>query len=396
MTEPLTPAVVAEHAVVYLGDCLAVLPAMPPESVHAVVTDPPYGLEFMGKKWDAFVDGKRYQQWCRAWATECLRVLKPGGHLVAFGGARTWHRLVCGIESAGFDVRDSIAWLYSGGFPKSQHVLKPGHEPIVVARKPFTGTLVANAAKHATGGIQVDACRIPTTADTRRNARGGDNGLSGTGTFRIRERTADEKPQPEGRWPTNAVLSHAETCTEVCVEACPVAELDRQGGFGTSRRAFRGIGLTGSPVYGSADTTFDTVRGHDDSGTASRFFPVFKYQAKAPQRERPYVAGVMHPTVKPLELVRWLVRLVTPPGGTVLDPFIGSGTTAQAAQRESLHCIGIEREPSYVPLIEARLGLRENTTRIAHEAQQYEPLTIADVTPPPGGARVIFRNGAPT
>lgn len=359
----------------YLGDCLQVLRSIPDCSVDAVVTDPPYGLSFMGNAWDrprldsacmecgnddptegysvctdclevvgdaarisdhggkamlghvsknwhekgthsrgyADQDNAAFQAWCQQWAAECLRTLRPGGHLLAFGGTRTWHRLAVAIEDAGFEVRDNLAWLYGSGFPKTNHALKPAFEPIVVARKPLTGTIAANVAQHGTGTLNIDSCRLPMSeADAAAiNAK-----HAGMDPERY-ERPAgvslnlSVKPMPlkaaeaheDGRWPANVLL-----------DADQATALDRQG-------------------------------------EASRFF----YVSKAPTSERPKAGEVAHPTVKPLDLMRWLVRLVTPHGGTVLEPFAGSGTTAEACSIEGFRCIAIEREADYIPLIVQRL-----------------------------------------
>lgn len=376
----MTPPYTDDAVTLYHGDCLDVLKWLPDCSVNAVVTDPPYGLVFMGKAWDNHVDNARFGAWCLLWATECLRVLKPGGHLLAFGGSRTWHRLASAVEDAGFELRDSIAWLYGSGFPKSLDVskaidkaagatrevvgtkksggasalngnhsdpgptadqwresggfgpgvapitapateaaqqwqgwgtaLKPAFEPIVVGRKPLTGTVAANVLEHGTGALNIDGCRVGTT-DTlvRPEILCNDNEVYGKGLG------AGVQQEPAGRWPTNVVLDESQA-----------AELDQQTGT---------LG---------------------DSGGASRFFPVFRYEAKAPAVERPRDGEVAHPTVKPLDLMRWLVRLVTPPGGTVLEPFAGSGTTAEACVIEGFRCIAIEREADYLPLIVARLS----------------------------------------
>lgn len=389
------PVVESGAVTVYEGDCVEVLRGMPDGSVHSVVTDPPYGLEFMGKDWDApwkssgdvvpdpasvggFQDGAGgnpysrsrvrygvgagYQDWCTAWAAECLRVLKPGGHLLAFGGSRTYHRLACGIEDAGFDIRDSIVWLYGSGFPKSHNIgegwgtaLKPAHEPIVVARKPFKGTVAGNVAEYGTGALNIDACRVPTTdswAGTRTTALGvlNDDGWQPS--------TQNYGPHSSGRWPPNVTLTHSAECGEgVCAAGCPVAELDMESGDTIStdrprRNSARAHNRTASMGKSVADWT---SAGHSDSGGASRYFPVFRWQPKAPTRERPRIDGVVHPTVKPLELVRWLIRLVTPSDGVVLDPFIGSGTTAEAAILENVGCVGVEREVEYTPLIAERV-----------------------------------------
>ncbi|QFG09089.1 DNA methyltransferase [Mycobacterium phage ThulaThula] len=418
-----------DEITLYHGDCLDVLAALPEASVDAVVTDPPYGISFMGRQWDqpgkfgsqrgdgrprgghansrgmhdAMAAGSydlspaamlNFQQWCTEWASECLRVLKPGGHLLAFGGSRTWHRLAAAIEDAGFEVRDSIAWLYGSGFPKSLDVskaidksegirrgragavssdngsmsggnyertpkgepateaaiawagwgtaLKPAFEPIVVARKPLAGTVAANVLEHGTGALNIDACRIGD--EVRVNPPGSTNPRVAMGDG---WRADAEARMASGRWPTNVVLDDTQA-----------AELDAQSGTlksglmraGTKRAARDGA------VYGRLDEDATPRDTYADSGGASRFFPVFRYEAKAPGTERPSANGVAHPTVKPLDLMRWLVRLVTPPNGVVLDPFAGSGTTAESCVHEHKRCITIEREADYLPLIVNRLS----------------------------------------
>lgn len=441
-----TPYYQDDSVTLHHGDCLAVLAELTDSSVDAVVTDPPYGISFMGRQWDqpgqfgsARGDGKprgghansrgshdaiaagsydlspaamrNFQSWCTAWASECRRVLKPGGHLLAFGGSRTWHRLAAGIEDAGFEMRDSIAWLYGSGFPKSLDVskaidkaaerevigksnrcigpsqsgangigtfkeanwetsnvitapatdaakqwqgwgtaLKPSFEPIVVARKPLSGTVATNVLAHGTGALNIDACRIATTDDLN---GGGYSGVEKRSTSVIYDRGKGiprggigEFHQPDGRWPTNVVLDEEQA-----------AELDAQSGVlssgmmraGTARAERDGV------IYGKLEGDATSRDTYGDSGGASRFFPVFRYEAKAPTAERPTAGGVAHPTVKPLDLMRWLVRLVTPPGGLVLEPFAGSGTTAEACIHEHMRCIAIEREADYLPLIVGRL-----------------------------------------
>jgi site-specific DNA-methyltransferase (adenine-specific) len=418
--------------IVHHGDCLDVLASLPDASVDAVVTDPPYGLEFMGKEWDrfgtdvgngyretprindrsgegfpghrgaavnSFQAGRPFQSWCQLWATECLRVLKPGGHLLAFGGTRTSHRLACAVEDAGFEIRDSIAWLYGSGFPKSLDVskaidkaagverevtgpnrfahlngkanldcygvasrpdttapatdaartwqgwgtaLKPAHEPIVVARKPLVGTVAANVLAHGTGALNVDGCRVAGVDNLVRPAiRRDDNSVLGKGLG------AGVQDNPAGRWPANVVLDESQA-----------AALDAQSGELTS-----GANPTrrGSDKFRDAYGDFtgqeecEPARGAD-SGGASRFF----YVAKADAGERVRIDGTAHPTVKPLALMRWLVRLVTPPGGTVLEPFAGSGTTVEACILEGFDCIAIEREADYLPLIHQRIHRRRD------------------------------------
>ena len=561
-----------DRATIHHGDCLEVLRALPDASVDAVVTDPPYGLEFMGKDWDKFspIDldrggrwtkdkrggpgkldpdtGKAYgrvayganrtytyqcqscqrrdsfrnahdceadakwhripvdegappqllafQKWAELWAVECLRVLKPGGHLLAFGGTRTWHRLACAIEDAGFEVRDSIAWMYGSGFPKSldvskaidkrrddteaihavvrwleskrqaagvsrqdverhfgtqnvgqalftitpgsssrvatwdqwqelkalfgfddsmdaevwrlngrkgkpgeawesrpvtgiheqstaqqvwmqnysDHValppkerrdipvtdaarewsgwgtaLKPAHEPIVVARKPLVGTVAANVLEHGTGALNIDACRIAASDPFGGGAKATSGFVNGYG------HDGWTPGNPAGRWPANVVLDEDQA-----------AELDRQSGTFKGQVGMKQTSnnLTFGVDHEREKQTFD--HGITDVGGASRFF----YVAKAPARERPKVDGTAHPTVKPLTLMRWLCRLVTPPDGVILEPFAGSGTTIEAALLEGFRVVAIEREADYLPLIQARLD------RVAAQEPEDEQLTL--------------------
>ena len=540
-----------DQTTVYHGDCIEVMRNLPESSVDAIVTDPPYGLGFMGAKWDALPPGKD-------WAEECLRVLKPGGHLLAFGGTRTWHRLAVAIEDAGFEIRDSVMWLYGSGFPKSHDVskaidkaaghvrgsapdfrngpntnpatkgtgrhgggygiqdgtdtgpatpeavqwsgwgtaLKPANEPIVMARKPFKGTVAANVLEHGTGAINIDACRIDSEPRKIENYAskgpegmmshgfGGGNGHAGRG------RTA--RIEHKGRWPANVILNehtaqqldqqsgvlksgaltptgrekkgyvyglgHKTSVTNTFASSeggasrffyiarkdneCPsgqssstvsTAEMSSSGegqppasapnDAATSERHDTGkqtdspstngtqngskpnektdtpttptIESVSSPERQHASTTLtrnpansaepnpqtDTMTtttshlksagsaesatssttqkskelGDMDLGDSSRFM----YCAKAPKRERPEVNGVKHATVKPLTLMRYLVRMVTPPGGIVLDPFVGSGTTIEAALLEGFQSIGIELTDEYLPLIQQRIQRQE-------------------------------------
>lgn len=575
-----SPHYTDEQITLHHGDSLDVLRDLPDASVDAIVTDPPYGLEFMGKEWDApwktgngfrraaneadagrdnafgrtsrrspeYIAGRGYQDWCQAWATECLRVLKPGGHLLAFGAPRTYHRLAAGIEDAGFEIRDSIHWVYGSGFPKGQDIakaidrrrfasgdfaafkqalaqavaacgktrqqinaecgftmrfdiayekdpvgwgcslpspqqydvivrvlggglrewprerfevvyrvvgyedrfnapsgivsagrasvpvrreitasasaqartwegwntaLKPAHEPIIVARK-STGfnTTVANVLEHGTGALNIDGCRVLTGQSPSIERRHGKPPEREAGSWANDRRSAEayaaEHPgESLGRWPANLVLTHSPDCEQVgervipgdpragqepgtrpggfgnigadsggerpngtlhgeqvvpvfaCAPGCPVAELDRQSGVLTSganpsRRGSDKFRDAYGDFAGQRECT--PARGAD-SGGASRFFPIFKYEAKAPASERPRLPdGTAHATVKPLDLMRWLVRLVTPPGGTVLDPFAGSGTTGEAAILEGFNALLVEREQAYADLIVARLS----------------------------------------
>lgn len=346
---------------IHHGKAEDVLRSLPDASMDSVVTDPPYELGFMGRAWDASGIAYNVDLWREAW-----RVLKPGGHLLAFGGTRTVHRLTCAIEDAGFEIRDGIDWLYGSGFPKSLNLgdgrgtaLKPAREPIVVARKPLAGTVAANVQQYGTGALNIDACRV-ATGDVLSGSGKAPLSFGGANHRPYHDREARPAVQHDaGRWPANVVLSHAPDCAETCLPGCPVAELDAQSGVSASPPAGNVIAPRGrrsgsmeNPMRGDVPL----MNGYGDSGGASRFFPVFRYQAKAPTRERPKVDGIAHPTVKPLALMRWLVRLVTPTGGTVLDPFLGSGTTLEACELEGFHCVGIEREATYLPLIEARIA----------------------------------------
>jgi site-specific DNA-methyltransferase (adenine-specific) len=330
------------------GDCLELLPTLEEGSIDSCVTDPPYHLTsiayargakgFMGKQWDGGDIAFRPELWA-----EVLRVLKPGAHLLAFSGTRTYHRMACAIEDAGFEIRDQIGWCYGSGFPKSHNIgngwgsaLKPAWEPIVLARKPLSeSSIAANVLKHGTGGINVDGCRISTAEDTRRNATGGDNGLCGSSTFKIRDRRADEKPMADGRWPANLIHDGSEEVVRGFPEA--------GGGFGV-----RGESPNWGPAHKGGGTM--EVVGFGDSGSAARFF----YTAKADSDDR---LGSKHPTVKPVDLIRYLTRLVTPPNGTVLDPFAGTGTTGEASFYEGFQAVLIEREEEYQADIVRRMGL---------------------------------------
>lgn len=514
------------------GDCIESMKSLDDESIDAIVTDPPYGLEFMGKSWDRLEDpewmesatanasvglgdratpwvsyggetanptcavcggrkrgakrcgcdrpdwrvkgkpynpdarrvakGARQQAWHARWLAEAFRVLKPGGYLVAFGGSRTFHRLAVAIEDCGFEIRDVLSWHYGSGFPKGQNVgkaidkaagaerkvvgsgasscpdlargepcrcaerlgdegrsqsggtvhspatapatpeaeawegwntaLKPAWEPVVVGRKPLTGTVVDNVLTHGTGAMNIGGCRIGAPDAAREGNEEPTDGA--TTVFGAMKMIKSGTTPPEGRWPSNVVLSHAPGCRRVgeavghkpsrerlhrpglgvygegvhgsraigsneithdvweCVEGCPVAAMDAQGGP--------------TPATGS-DQTADGGLG------ASRFF----YTSKAANDERwgwckdcgaPVWRGSgahkaahgqhdveWHPTVKPIDLMQWLVRLVTPPGGTVLDTFAGTGTTGEAAHQEGFDVILMEREPVYVQIIRARM-----------------------------------------
>jgi len=411
--------------VILQGDCIEQMKLLPENSVDAIVTDPPYGLEFMGKNWDYDVPSVEVWQ-------ECLRVLKPGGYLLSFAGTRTYHRLVCGIEDAGFEIRDTIMWLYGSGFPKSLNIgkqidkmngklgtqgkgfvtagndgrkaefkqtlalrsdygykydyksneakewegwgtaLKPACEPIVVARKPLSEKNVAlNVLKWGTGGINIDECRIgseliPCSNDIR--------SLQKWKEQDGRNHKELVNPEPtfnQGRFPANIILDE---------EAGKM--LDEQSGISKSQKVNSPLLNIKGNNYGRAleNTDIITERGHTDKGGASRFF----YCAKASKSERNLGCedleeqitkvtnmyemerdnGTMrelavkknnHPTVKPIKLMEYLIKLVSKEGAIVLDPFIGSGTTAIACLKTNRQFIGIEKEEEYIKICKARI-----------------------------------------
>ena len=411
------------------GDCLEVMRGMADNSVDAVVTDPPYGLSFMGKKWDYDVPGEEIWR-------ECLRVLKPGGHLLAFAGTRTQHRMAVRIEDAGFEIRDMIAWVYGSGFPKSHNVgnavdkslgcenrghaissgsqihpttgkprangellpkyegrtdegkkwagfgtaLKPAMEPITVARKPLIGTVAENVLAHGCGGLNIDGCRVgvdPAVDDmlreVTRKPRESQTWEEGSG-FKNETNPRTGVP-PQGRWPANLIHDGSEEVLAVFPQTAAGNRPDVRNTSGVFTANAQG-------------KTGDGMR--MDSGSAARFF----YCAKASKKDRDdgceglderkpnhaygegfntetklvtdeqIESGVAnrglrrnhHPTVKPTDLMRYLCRLVTPPGGIVLDPFAGSGSTGKACALEGFHFIGIERETEYCKIAEARIA----------------------------------------
>jgi len=354
------------------GNCLELLAEMPDNSVDSIVTDPPYGLSFMGKSWDgpagmlgqiATGDEKRgayayggshsrgyidndnlaFQAWTTEWAIQALRVLKPGGHLLAFGGSRTYHRLASAVEDAGFEIRDQIMWLYGSGFPKSLNLkdewegwgtaLKPAHEPIVVARKPLIGTVATNVLTYGTGAMNIDGSRVGTTVETWPASRSYAPGQRQPGHEGQTQLTGDV---PQGRWPANVIHDGSEEVLEY------FGEPQRFFYCAKASKSERNAGLEGFEPKRESDRPSDDKPGGDNprnrSNTATQNF---------------------HPTVKPIALMRYLVKLVTPPNGTVLDPFLGSGTTAVAAILEGFNWMGCEMTKDYWPIIDARVAWAE-------------------------------------
>ena len=312
--------------VLHRGDCLDVMRSIEAGSVDAVVTDPPYGLAFMGKSWDHGVPGVEFWQ-------AALTTAKPGAFLAAFGGTRTFHRLAVAIEDAGWEIRDTLCWHYGTGFPKSKACLKPGWEPVILAKSPGK-----------VRELGIDECRIGTTVETWPKTRAWpiDSRDLHARYVGSETRTVSAGNAPPGRWPSNVLLTHSPECNGTCADGCPVKIIGEQSGERKSGGKVSGnepseTGQNG--IYGR----FARVENkpHDDTRTASRFF----YTSKASRAERG--EDNTHPTVKPIAIMEWVTKLICPPGGTVLDPFIGSGTTALAALNTGRKCIGIERDEGY-------------------------------------------------
>jgi len=490
LKEPWVEAGVA----LYLGDCLEVLPGLEANRFHAIVTDPPYGLEFMGQEWDApwkygmqafgFKDGKsrnpgpsftstrnpmckvchkhkrgskshtpctcempqfdeldhrladmaKFQAWCTTWATECLRVAKPGAYMLVFGGTRTWHRLVCAIEDAGWEIRDTLMWVYSSGFPKSLSVdkaidkaagaerkvvgkyhppeqpewnlkqakdpdaeaapgsftasgrrtldvtapatdaakqwegwgtaLKPAWEPILLCRKPLDGTVAANTLKQRCGGLNIDACRVgyeseadKASATPQGRCTSKDSGAIGAepDAGRDMERVEFQRPPLRGRWPANLILDGSEA-----VLSCFPQSKGQQGGVKGTEPSHTGD--ENGATYGEYGRIPSLKRG--DAGSAARFFKSCPYGpedeealrliycSKASRSERrkglPQDVRADHPTVKPQALLRYLCRLICPPDGEILDPFVGSGSTIVAAIADGFRACGIDSDRHYL------------------------------------------------
>lgn len=404
-----------------LGDSFEVLKTIEDNFVDAVVTDPPYGWRFMGKAWDGpdiektirnkaragehfEKDRKRigkaqsaglydqslqgnlaFMEWTKAWATEALRVLKPGGHALIFCGPRTYHAMVMGVELAGFEIRDQLQWIFGTGFPKSKNLkddwqgfgtaLKPANEPIVLARKPLSEKTVAyNVIKWGTGALNIDGCRIEGT-----KPKG-----SGSASSFVAKKHDDydaEALSLQGRWPANLILDE---------EAAKL--LDEQSGTLTSGKP--GVRNKKWSGYAKGLGKLKKESGFGDSGGASRFFYVAKASKRErneglegmtekhsipqmhtmsdprmdrPQERRP--SANHHPTVKPIKLMRYLCRLITPPGGVVLDPFMGSGSTGIAALNEGFGFCGIEMETEYCDIAKARLKYTKKKLKESYKEQ---------------------------
>lgn len=466
-----------------LGNCIDRMKQLDENSVDSVVCDPPYGLRFMNKDFDNLGDGAAQREWHKQWAAEAFRVLKPGGYILAFGGSRTYHHLASAIEEVGFEVRDQIMWIYGSGFPKSTNIaksinkakgvefdskpaegvgfmndsddgynttknqlvqsgesdpeaaewegwgtaLKPAHEPIVMARKPFVGPAYKNVLEHGTGAINIDDSRVGSEA--RYNPPTTKGHTPSMGSF---ENCEGKGSDVEGRWPANLIFGHNEDCELIsteegegyaintfdngakpfgdavgedystsvkkdtvenwsCTEGCAVNLLDQQSGERP------GASTNSAPAtnngFARGGSGLPTQKGYGDTGGASRFF----YSAKANKKEKsagltvevdndrfqtrectqcgknvPYVGSCgcpnaeitmvaakptknIHPTVKPIDLMRYLIRLVTPVGGTTLDPFLGSGTTGIAAHLEGFNFLGIELDEEYFAIAQQRI-----------------------------------------
>jgi site-specific DNA-methyltransferase (adenine-specific) len=372
------------------GNNLDVLPTLADNSIDAIVTDPPYELGFMGKKWDSSGIAYSVELW-----QQCLRVLKPGGHLLAFSGSRTYHRMVVAIEDAGFEIRDMISWISNKTFPKSLNIgkatgsdtwdgwgtgLKPTVEPIVMARKPVEGTVANNVLTYGTGGLNIDGSRIGMTADDEKKSCNNwkpQGYESKENIYNIGNKVIASQQSSSGRWPANVIL-----------DPDTAQLLDEQTSHlhAAGNKKDTADGLDKRYKSSSYEMSYKgrANRTHNDSGGASRFF----YVAKASKRDRneglseledsvagSYAGNVandgnkigaqpdkpnqpaknFHPTVKPTSLMEYLIKLVTPPNGTVLDPFTGSGSTGKAAILQGFDFIGIEMTEEYLPIIEGRL-----------------------------------------
>ena len=448
----------------YQGNMLDMLEMIESNTIDSIITDPPYELNFMGKGWDNSGIAFQSDTW-----KKCYEVLKPGGYLLAFGGSRTFHRIACAIEDAGFEIRDTIMWLYGSGFPKSMNIgnvydkkmgnervkikkpvsypdsncwgvpnpttvknatsfkidtnkvnagagyrwhtkgtskwegwgtcLKPSFEPIIIARKPFKGSLVDNVIEYGVGGLNIDECRVETN-DKYSYPNGGGGSSFGIGKGIDGTRTKPTESNPLGRFPANTILTYDDTdFDEVC------------DGFPYTKGEIGRAGRKNGGNYNASSYKFGVVTdyGLKDSGSASRYF----YCAKASKKDRDEgleefedkssakmfrtanntsntiskgferfdtkPSKNIHPTVKPTELMQYLIRLVTPNNGTILDPFNGSGSTGKAAMYENKEknkgykYIGIELTEEYLPIAKARIEYVSNLP------QEDKQMTIFDL-----------------
>lgn len=375
------------------GDCRQVLKTFEDASVDSVVCDPPYELGFMGKKWDRTGIANDSAMWA-----EVLRVLKPGGYLLAFSGTRTYHRMVCAVEDAGFEIRDQIGWAFGSGFPKSHNgpwggtALKPAWEPVCMARRPFAGTVEANWREHGTGALNIDGCRVETDDNLNGGAYSENRKPSASawvargGT--IHSFTGEQYTQPTGRWPANLLHDGSDEVLAAFPQAPgQLADVSETAPSAKTSRVYGAMARVGEL---SADSDNEGAVGFKmkpgarrlDTGSAARFF----WSPKASRADRneglhgmpkrqsgmvsntsgqhitrrdggaPKPAENHHPTVKPTDLMRYLCRLVTPAGGTVLDPFMGSGSTLKAAELEGFNAIGIELDPEYIEIARHRIA----------------------------------------
>ena len=383
-----------------LGDCIEVMRTLPDNSVDSIVTDPPYGIGMMNKEWDSpkkhkelidretkrsqerFDEGKSpvkggfskgvqpglpiggakegrwFQEWCELWATECLRVLKPGGYMLSFSSPRTYHRMATAFEEAGFQVRDQLMWVFGSGFPKSRNIgkkvedykgwgtaLKPAHEPICMVRKPLSEkTIVNNVLKHGTGGINIDGSRIGFKDEAdKESAKPGS--LNATGENSMFGLKSGNEQNEGGRFPANIMFD--EEAGKLLDEQSGIKEYNKgrkEGNYkGGHRKEY--VGTVDNDIEKKIEGQF-----FSDKGGASRFF----YCPKVSKKERG--DGNVHPTVKPIKLMEYLITLITPKGGTVLEPFMGSGSTGIAAKNLGFNFIGIEKEQEYLDIAKQRIG----------------------------------------
>lgn len=407
------------------GNMLEKLDTLDDNSIDSIITDPPYELNFMGKSWDNAGVSYNVNTW-----KKCLNVLKPGGYLLAFGGSRTFHRIACAIEDAEFEIKDTILWLYGSGFPKSMNIgleidkrmgveskvvgvgksgvssrayqsletttagqyeikeaqnrwngwgtqLKPAFEPIIMARKPVDNTVLDNVMEYGVGGINIDECRIQhceSIKTTNRKSRPDDNVFNNSNSGFDNSKLTMASANPNGRFPSNVILTYDDSdYDEVC------------GGFPDSKGSSSQNVYTNSSKYGgnallpSSTKRYNYQPGYNDDGSASRYF----YCAKASNKDRDegleflHNSHNIHPTVKPTSLMQYLIRLVTPKGGVILDPFMGSGSTGKAAMYENSErnadykFVGIELSEEYCTIANARMMYVEGNILQENENSQF-------------------------